>query len=89
MQWNIPNTLTFLHLLAAPGVAVMFLYFHHPWADWFALTFFVVAAMRLDRGEGGCVVVALLPARCPKPGLRAPYDDPFRANAAHDSGNSR
>jgi CDP-diacylglycerol--glycerol-3-phosphate 3-phosphatidyltransferase len=37
MTWNIPNTLTVLRLLAAPGVAVMFLYFHRPWADWFAL----------------------------------------------------
>jgi CDP-diacylglycerol--glycerol-3-phosphate 3-phosphatidyltransferase len=45
MQWNIPNTLTFLRLLAAPGVAVMFLYFHRPWADWFALTLFVGAAI--------------------------------------------
>jgi CDP-diacylglycerol--glycerol-3-phosphate 3-phosphatidyltransferase len=45
MQWNIPNTLTVLRLLAAPGVAVMFLYFHRPWADWFALTLFVGAAI--------------------------------------------
>jgi CDP-diacylglycerol--glycerol-3-phosphate 3-phosphatidyltransferase len=45
MQWNIPNTLTFLRLLAAPGVAVMFLYFHRPWADWFALALFVGAAV--------------------------------------------
>ncbi len=45
MVWNIPNTLTFLRLLAAPGVAVMFLYFHRPWADWFALTLFVGAAI--------------------------------------------
>jgi CDP-diacylglycerol--glycerol-3-phosphate 3-phosphatidyltransferase len=37
--------LTFLRLLAAPGVAVMFLYFHRPWADWFALTLFVGAAV--------------------------------------------
>jgi CDP-diacylglycerol--glycerol-3-phosphate 3-phosphatidyltransferase len=44
MNWNIPNFLTFLRLLAAPGVALMFLYFHRPWADWFALTLFVVAA---------------------------------------------
>ena len=27
MKWTIPNTLTFMRLLAAPGVAVMFLYF--------------------------------------------------------------
>jgi CDP-diacylglycerol--glycerol-3-phosphate 3-phosphatidyltransferase len=45
MQFNIPNILTILRLLAAPGVAVMFLYFHRPWADWFALTLFVGAAV--------------------------------------------
>jgi CDP-diacylglycerol--glycerol-3-phosphate 3-phosphatidyltransferase len=45
MVWTLPNTLTFLRLLAAPGVAVMFLYFHRPWADWFALTLFVSAAI--------------------------------------------
>ncbi len=45
MTWTIPNTLTILRLLAAPGVAVMFLYFHRPWADWFALTLFVSAAV--------------------------------------------
>ena len=44
MKWNIPNTLTVLRLLAAPGVALMFLYFHRPWADWFALALFVSAA---------------------------------------------
>ena len=45
MTWTIPNILTVLRLLAAPGVAVMFLYFHRPWADWFALTLFIVAAI--------------------------------------------
>lgn len=45
MTWTIPNTLTFLRLLAAPGVAVMFLYFHRPWADWLALSLFVGAAI--------------------------------------------
>ncbi|NCO16763.1 MAG: CDP-diacylglycerol--glycerol-3-phosphate 3-phosphatidyltransferase, partial [Alphaproteobacteria bacterium] len=45
MTWTLPNTLTFLRLLAAPGVAVMFLYFHRPWADWFALTLFISAAI--------------------------------------------
>ncbi|MEX1661987.1 CDP-diacylglycerol--glycerol-3-phosphate 3-phosphatidyltransferase [uncultured Thioclava sp.] len=45
MKWNIPNILTVLRLLAAPGVAVMFLYFHRPWADWFALALFVGAAV--------------------------------------------
>ena len=44
MIWTIPNILTLLRLLAAPGVAVMFLYFNRPWADWFALVLFVSAA---------------------------------------------
>jgi cardiolipin synthase (CMP-forming) len=45
MTWTIPNTLTVLRLLAAPGVAVMFLYFNRPWADWLALTLFIGAAV--------------------------------------------
>jgi CDP-diacylglycerol--glycerol-3-phosphate 3-phosphatidyltransferase len=45
MTWTIPNILTTLRLLAAPGVALMFLYFHRPWADWLALTLFVGAAV--------------------------------------------
>lgn len=45
MTWNIPNILTVLRLLAAPGVAVMFLYFTRPYADWFALLLFVAAAV--------------------------------------------
>ena len=45
MIWTLPNTLTVLRLLAAPGVAVMFLYFNRPWADWLALTLFVGAAI--------------------------------------------
>ena len=45
MRWSIPNTLTFLRLMAAPGVAVMFLYFQRPWADWFALSLFIGAAV--------------------------------------------
>ena len=45
MTWNLPNALTVRRLLAAPGVAVMFLYFHRPWADWFALSLFVLAAV--------------------------------------------
>ena len=43
--WTLPNTLTVLRLLAAPGVAVMFLYFTRPWADFLALTLFVGAAI--------------------------------------------
>ena len=45
MRWTVPNVLTLLRLLAAPGVAVMFLFFARPWADWFALVLFVVAAV--------------------------------------------
>jgi len=44
MTWNIPNMLTVARLLAAPGVALMFLYFTRPYADWFALALFVIAA---------------------------------------------
>ena len=44
MNWNIPNILTLLRMIAAPGVAIMFLYFNRPLADWFALILFVVAA---------------------------------------------
>jgi CDP-diacylglycerol--glycerol-3-phosphate 3-phosphatidyltransferase len=45
MKWNLPNALTLIRLLAAPGVPLMFLYFHRPWADWFALTLFIAAAV--------------------------------------------
>ncbi|KZY05986.1 MULTISPECIES: CDP-diacylglycerol--glycerol-3-phosphate 3-phosphatidyltransferase [unclassified Sulfitobacter] len=45
MKWNLPNVLTLLRLLAAPGVAVMFLYFTRPYADWFALLLFVIASV--------------------------------------------
>lgn len=45
MTWTLPNILTVLRLLAAPGVAVMFLYFARPWADWFAMLLFIGAAV--------------------------------------------
>ena len=45
MNWNLPNVLTLLRLLAAPSVAIMFLYFNRPLADWFALLLFVSAAI--------------------------------------------
>ncbi|KMK65836.1 CDP-diacylglycerol--glycerol-3-phosphate 3-phosphatidyltransferase [Puniceibacterium sp. IMCC21224] len=45
MTWTVPNILTALRLAAAPAVAVMFLYFERPYADWFALTLFVSAAI--------------------------------------------
>ena len=45
MTLNLPNFLTLLRLLAAPGVVLMFLYFTRPLADWFALILFVSAAI--------------------------------------------
>lgn len=45
MKWNLPNILTIARLIAAPGVAVMFLYFTRPCADWFALVLFVLASL--------------------------------------------
>ncbi|MCO4824545.1 MAG: CDP-diacylglycerol--glycerol-3-phosphate 3-phosphatidyltransferase [Amylibacter sp.] len=45
MHWNIPNILTVMRLVAAPGVAILFLYFQRPLADWFALVLFVSAAI--------------------------------------------
>jgi cardiolipin synthase len=45
MRWTIPNILTLLRLVAAPMLPIMFLYFRHPWSDWFALILFVVAAI--------------------------------------------
>lgn len=45
MTLTIPNILTIARLLAAPGVAIMFLYFTRPYADWFALLLFVGASV--------------------------------------------
>ncbi|GAA4220326.1 CDP-diacylglycerol--glycerol-3-phosphate 3-phosphatidyltransferase [Sagittula marina] len=45
MKWNMPNILTALRLIAAPGVALMFLYFSRPLADWLALLLFMSAAI--------------------------------------------
>ena len=45
MHWTVPNILTVLRLLAAPGLPVMFLYFTRPYADWFALVLFLSAAV--------------------------------------------
>ncbi|MBV2358931.1 CDP-diacylglycerol--glycerol-3-phosphate 3-phosphatidyltransferase [Thalassococcus sp. CAU 1522] len=44
MMWTLPNILTTLRLLAAPGIAVLFLYFARPFADWAALLLFLAAA---------------------------------------------
>ena len=44
-MWTTPNILTVLRLIAAPAVAIMFLYFNRPYADWFALLLFIGAAI--------------------------------------------
>lgn len=44
MRWTLPNILTILRLFAAPGVAVIFLYFNRPFADWVALILFATVA---------------------------------------------
>jgi cardiolipin synthase len=45
MRMTLPNILTIVRLIAAPMVAVMFLYFTRPYADWFALILFLTAAV--------------------------------------------
>lgn len=45
MIWTVPNILTLMRLLASPGVAIMFLYFSRPYADWLALVLFLSAAI--------------------------------------------
>ncbi|MFB0993577.1 MAG: CDP-diacylglycerol--glycerol-3-phosphate 3-phosphatidyltransferase, partial [Paracoccaceae bacterium] len=45
MNWTLPNILTIMRLLAAPGLAIMFLYFKRPFADQLALALFVGAAI--------------------------------------------
>lgn len=45
MTWTIPNILSILRLVAAPFLAVAFLFFARPYADWFALILFVLASI--------------------------------------------
>ena len=45
MRWTLPNILTVMRLIAAPAVPLMFLYFSRPFADWAALTLFLLAAV--------------------------------------------
>ena len=45
MRWTIPNILTVMRLLAAPGVALAFAVFERPYADWIAFGLFLVAAL--------------------------------------------
>ncbi|MEM6729391.1 MAG: CDP-diacylglycerol--glycerol-3-phosphate 3-phosphatidyltransferase [Pseudomonadota bacterium] len=45
MTLNMPTLLTTLRLLAAPGIALAFLFLPRPFADWAALTLFIGAAL--------------------------------------------
>lgn len=45
MRWNIPNILTVMRLLAAPGVPLAYVLFPSPLADWVALILFVGASL--------------------------------------------
>ena len=45
MRWNIPNILTVMRLLAAPGVPLAYVLFPSPMADWVALILFVGASL--------------------------------------------
>lgn len=45
MIWNIPNILTIVRLLAAPALALVFLFLAAPLAEWLALILFVGASM--------------------------------------------
>ncbi len=45
MRWTLPNMLTIARLIAVPLIPIMFLFFARPWADWYAMVLFVVAAI--------------------------------------------
>jgi CDP-diacylglycerol--glycerol-3-phosphate 3-phosphatidyltransferase len=45
MRWTIPNILTVMRLVAAPGVALAFVVFNRPYADWIAIGLFIMAAL--------------------------------------------
>jgi len=45
MRWTLPNILTIARLMAVPLIPVMFLFFARPWADWYAMVLFIVAAL--------------------------------------------
>ncbi|MEO0487063.1 MAG: CDP-diacylglycerol--glycerol-3-phosphate 3-phosphatidyltransferase [Pseudomonadota bacterium] len=45
MALNLPNILTILRLLAAPGIVVAFLFLARPYADWVALILFIGASI--------------------------------------------
>ncbi|OIP83320.1 MAG: CDP-diacylglycerol--glycerol-3-phosphate 3-phosphatidyltransferase [Rhodobacterales bacterium CG2_30_65_12] len=45
MRWTLPNILTIARLVAVPLLPVMFLFFARPWADWYAMVLFIIAAL--------------------------------------------
>jgi CDP-diacylglycerol---glycerol-3-phosphate 3-phosphatidyltransferase len=45
MRWTLPNILTIARLVAVPLIPVMFLFFARPWADWYAMVLFIIAAL--------------------------------------------
>ncbi|MGH1426059.1 MAG: CDP-diacylglycerol--glycerol-3-phosphate 3-phosphatidyltransferase [Pseudooceanicola sp.] len=45
MIWTLPNILTFMRLLAAPGLVLVFAFLPRPMADWTALILFVGASL--------------------------------------------
>lgn len=45
MRWTLPNILTIARLIAVPLIPVMFLFFARPWADWYAMVLFIIAAL--------------------------------------------
>ena len=44
MHWNIPNILTVARLIAAPMIALVFVFIERPLADWIAIILFISAA---------------------------------------------
>lgn len=51
MRWTLPNILTVFRLAAAPGVALVFVMFQRPLADWLAISLFILAALT-DYADG-------------------------------------
>lgn len=45
MTWTLPNILTIVRLLAAPAIAVFYLLMPRPFADWAALSVFILASL--------------------------------------------
>lgn len=45
MQWNIPNILTVIRMIAAPMVGLVYVFLPRPIADWTAMVLFIAAAL--------------------------------------------